>query len=151
MATSTATTVTEYLESLSPERRKVIAEVRKTIKRSLPKGYKETLGYGGMITYEIPLSRYSTTYNGQPLCYVGLSSHKNYCSLYLLGAYADPKLLAALKSAFKAAGKKLDMGKSCVHFKSADDLPLDAIGDIVASTPPDAYIELYEATRRKTK
>jgi hypothetical protein len=68
-----------------------------------------------------------------------------------LGAYADPKQLAALKSAFKAAGKKLDMGKSCVHFKSADDLPLDAIGDIIGSTPPDAYIELYEASRRKTK
>jgi hypothetical protein len=150
MPASNASTVTEYLDSLPPERRKVIATVRSAIKRVLPKGYKETMNWGA-ITYEIPLSRYPTTYNGQPLCYVGLSAQKNYYSLYLLGAYSDPEQLAALKNAFKTAGKKLDMGKSCVRFKSLDDLPLDALGDIIAGMPPETYIERYEASRRKTK
>lgn len=40
------------------------------------------------------------------------------------------------------------MGKSCLHFKSADDLPLDALGEIIASTPPERMIELYEAGRQ---
>ncbi len=40
------------------------------------------------------------------------------------------------------------MGKSCVRFKSPDALPLDAIGEVIAGTPVDEYIALYEASRR---
>ncbi len=60
-------------------------------------------------------------------CYVAVSSQKNYCSLYLMGAFWSASQLEQLKTAFKAAGKKLDMGKCCVHFESPDDLPLEAI------------------------
>ena len=35
-------------------------------------------------------------------------------------------------TSFKARGLKLDMGKSCVRFKSLDDLPLDVIGAVIA-------------------
>jgi hypothetical protein len=41
----------------------------------------------------------------------------------------------------------MDMGKSCLHFRTADDLPLEAIGKIIASTPPERMIEQYEAAR----
>jgi len=41
----------------------------------------------GTIGWTIPLSRYPDTYNKQPICYVALSSQKNYCSLYLMGAF----------------------------------------------------------------
>jgi hypothetical protein len=44
------------------------------------------------------------------------------------GAYAKPGQADALKDAFAKAGKKLDMGKSCLRFKKVEDLPLDAIG-----------------------
>jgi hypothetical protein len=104
--------------------------------------------YLASLTYEIPLSRYATTYNGQPLCYVGLSSHRSYSSLYLMGAYADAQQLASLQAAFKAAGKKLDMGKSCVRFKSPDDLLLEAIGHLIGSMPPESYIAIYERSRK---
>jgi hypothetical protein len=52
---------------------------------------------------------------------------------------------------FKAAGKKLDMGKSCVHFESPDDLPLEAIGKLISEIPSDKWIEMYEQSRLKTK
>jgi hypothetical protein len=52
-----------------------------------------------------------------------------------------------VREAFAAAGKKLDMGKSCIRFKKLDDLPLEALGRIVAATPPDAFIAQYEAAR----
>jgi hypothetical protein len=64
-------------------------------------------------------------------------------------AYGDSKQRAALEKAFEKAGKKLDMGKSCVRFKDADDLPLDAIGKIIASVPPAKYIKVYEQSRNK--
>jgi hypothetical protein len=40
------------------------------------------------------------------------------------------------------------MGKSCIRFRTPDDLPLEAIGELVASTPVDALIAQYEASRK---
>ena len=148
MVQSAAATVADYLAELPAERREVIAEVRKVIRRNLPKGYRETMNWG-MITYEVPLERYPNTYNGQPLCYAGLAAQKNHFALYLMTVYGGKKLEQELRDAFKQAGKKLDMGKSCVRFKSVDQLPLDAIGRIIAAVPPDKYIAAYEESRRR--
>ena len=149
MATSTAATVEEYLAELPAERREVVSKVREVVKRHLPKGYAETMSWG-MISYGIPLARYPNTYNGQPLSYVALAAQKNYYALYLTGPYLDPELGKELAAAFKHAGKKMDMGKSCLRFKKLEDLPLDAVGRAIASMPPDKLIAHHEAvhTRR---
>ena len=150
MVQSKATTVEEYLAKLPDDRRKTIAEVRKVVKKNLPKGYQEMVGFG-MIAYCVPLSKYPNTYNNQPLCYVGLAAQKNYNSLYLMGAYSTTAQRSALEAAFKKAGKKLDMGKSCVRFRDIDDLPLDVIAKTVASIPADEWIRIYESSRSKKK
>ena len=41
------------------------------------------------------------------------------------------------------------MGKSCIRFKTIDDLPLDVIGRVIAETPMDELIARYEAGRKK--
>ena len=148
MATSKASTVEQYLEELPPERRAVVSKVRDLVRRNLPKGYDETMAFG-MIGYGIPLSRYPRTYNGQPLGYVALAAQKNYYALYLMGPYMNGEQGKELAEAFEHAGKKMDMGKSCLRFKSLDDLPLDAIGRVIASTPPEDLIAHYEAVRGK--
>jgi Domain of unknown function (DU1801) len=147
MARSNAATVQDYLDGLPEERRAVVAAVREVIVRHLPAGYRECMNWG-MISYEIPLERYPNTYNGQPLSYVGLAAQKNHFALYLMCVYGDAGQEAWLREEFKKAGKKLDMGKSCVRFRKLDDLPLDVIGRVVARTPPDKYIARYEASRR---
>ena len=86
----------------------------------------------GMITYQVPLTRHAAA-NGQPLCFAALAAQKNYLSLYFMPI--DAKVLARLRAAFTQAGKKFDMGKSCIRFKQADDLPLDAIGAEIAAVP----------------
>lgn len=53
--------------------------------------------------------------------------------VYLVMVYQSPQLTAWLREAFDNAGKKLDMGKSCLRFKSLDDVPLDVIGEVIAS------------------
>jgi len=148
MVQSNASTVQEYLDELPPERREVISEVRETVLANLPEGYVETMNWG-MISYEIPLERYPVTYNKQPLAYAALAAQKHRYGLYLMNVYQDEKLDKALKGAFEKAGKKLDMGKSCVRFKKLDDLPLDVIGEIIASTTPQEFIAKYEASRVK--
>ena len=134
-----------YLASLPSDRRATISTVRDMILRRLPEGYRERVAYG-MLTYEVPLERYPTTYNKQPLFYLGLASKKNYYTLHLLSAYMGPQR-QAVEQAFAAAGKRLDMGKGCLRFKSVDDLPLEAIGDVIAALPVDRWIATYEASR----
>ena len=148
MVMSKAATVADYLAELPADRRRTISAVRAVIRKSLPKGYKESVGYG-MICYAVPLSTYADTYNGQPLCYAALASQKNYCALYLMNVYGDTQTAKAFRDGFKKACKKLDMGKSCVRFKTADDLPLDVIGKTIAATPVTAFIGQYERTRKK--
>jgi len=140
-------TVPQFLASLPPERRKVMAAVRKLVRANVPAGYREAMGYG-MIAWTIPLKRYPDTYNGQPLCYVALAAHKTGYSLYLMSAYQDSKEMAFLERAFKTAGKRFDMGKSCLRFRAIEDLPLDAIAKVVAGTSVDDYIARYERIRR---
>ncbi len=148
MVSSKAASVTGYLAELPPERRKVLAAMRRLIRAHIPEGYKESMQFG-MIGYGIPLSRYPNTYNGQPLAYVALAAQKNNYTLYLMGPYLDPRLDKRLREVFLAAGKKLDMGKSCLHFKRLEDLPLDDLGEIIASMPVEEYIRRYEAARKK--
>ena len=146
MARSEATTVEQYLSELPEERRQVVSTVREMVLRHLPDGYQETVSYG-MIGYGVPLERYPNTYNNQPLSFVAIAAQKSYYSLYLIFVYQDPQRERELRETFAAAGKKLDMGRSCVRFRSLDDLPLDAIGRMIAETPPDAFIAQHELAR----
>jgi hypothetical protein len=150
MATSKATSVSAYLAGLPAERRTVVAAVRKLIKANLPAGYKESIG-SGAVYYSVPLSVLPDTYNGQPLCYVALAAQKNYYSLYLMSVYGDTPKAKAFKEAFASAGKKLDMGKACVRFKTLDDLPLDVIAKTIAGTPMAAYVAMYRAIANRRK
>ena len=36
------------------------------------------------------------------------------------------------------------MGKACIHFKSADDLALDVVGQIVATIPLDRWVPMAQ-------
>ena len=148
MARSSATTVGEYLDELAPARREQIKAVRSVVLDNLPDGYAESMNWG-MITWEIPLERYPKTYNKQPLMYAALASQKNYMSLYLMCVYAHDGKQTEFERRYKASGKKFDMGKSCVRFKSVDDLPMELIAETIASTPVDDYIKSYEASRKK--
>ena len=142
MARSNAKTPADYLKELPVDRRREISRVRTMVRKHLPDGYREVMNFG-MITYEVPLSRHPKSYNGQPLCFAALAAQKNYLSLYFMPT--DAKVLGRLKAAFKQAGKKLDMGKSCIRFKQADDLPLDAIGAEIAAVPLDKYVAYIES------
>ncbi|MEO5815602.1 MAG: DUF1801 domain-containing protein [Gemmatimonadaceae bacterium] len=150
MVSSAAKTADAYLDSLPEDRRQAIGIVRNVVRKHLPKGYVEQMDFG-MICYCVPLSRFSETYNDHPLCYAGLAAQKNYNAVYLMGVYGDGTNAKKFKAAFEKAGKKLDMGKSCVRFTSVDDLELTAIGDTIASMPVDDYIAMYEKSRLQTK
>jgi hypothetical protein len=147
MVSSAATTVTKYLASLPADRRAAIQKVRAVINANLPAGYEEGMQYG-MIGWHVPLSRYPDTYNGQPLGVAALASQKGYMALYLTCVYGDPALATWFRTAWAASGKKLDMGKSCVRFKTLDALPLEVIAETIARVDVTSFLAAYERARR---
>jgi hypothetical protein len=151
--TARPTTVAAYLASIPPEQRAVIEQARALVRKHIPKGYAEFMNWG-VINWGIPLDEFSDTHNGQPLCYVGLGAKKSYNSLYLMGVYESsngkyttPFSGTLLADAFKKAGKRLDMGKCCLHFKALDDLELTSVAKVIAMSTPKQYIAYYKRAR----
>ena len=144
MAASKAGTVASYLAELPAERREVLTELRQLILDRLPAGFEERMEFG-MPSYVVPLARYPKTYNGRPLMLAALASQKQHMALYLLSVYGDPERW--FSEAFQRAGKRLDMGKSCLRFKSLKELPLPVIGDAIERLGVDEFIALHERAR----
>jgi hypothetical protein len=150
MVTTSAQSPDEYLDSLPPDRREAMRTVREVVNRNLPPGFEEGMQYG-MIGWYVPLDRFPDTYNGQPLGLAGLASQKQYMSLYLNTVYGDPATESWFRERYAAAGKRLDMGKSCVRFRRLDDLALDVIGATIARADLDAYVAAYQAVRGSSR
>ena len=147
-----ASTVEEYLLGLPEERRKALETVRQVILDNLPKGYEEVMNWG-MITYQVPLEVYPDTYNGQPLAYAALASQKNHMAVYLSGIYMEEQARQDFEAAYKATGKRYDVGKSCVRFRKLEDLPLALIGRSIALYEVDEFLQRVKAADsvRKSK
>jgi hypothetical protein len=148
---SKAKTVSAYLSSLPAARRKELAKVRAVVRKNLPEGYVETMQYD-MISYVVPLALYPAGYLGKkdvPLPFLSLAAQKNYFALYLMNVYGNPALERWFKRSWKQSGKKLDMGKSCLRFRAADDLALDVVAEAIARTPVSDTIARYEKARRR--
>ena len=145
----TASTVVQYLAALPADRRAALSAVRKTINENLPDGYEEGMQFG-MIGWYVPLSLYPAGYGENPkvpLPLVALGSQKSGMVLHFLCFYGHPTLSNWFVSEYQKCGKKLDMGKGCVRFKSLDDLALDVVGRTVARVPVEEHISNYRAAR----
>ena len=145
-----AATVEEYISGLSEERREWVSAVREVMLANLPEGYEEVMDFG-MIAYVVPLSVVPKTYNGHPLMYAAIASEKSYVSVHLMNIYASPETQKWFVDSYKATGKRMNMGKSCVRFRKLEDLPLELIGEAVGKTPMSDWIAVYEASRRPRK
>jgi uncharacterized protein YdhG (YjbR/CyaY superfamily) len=151
---SKANTVDAYIAELPEERQKAIEKLRKVIKKNLPKGFTEAMGYG-MMGWSVPHSIYPAGYHcnpKDPLPFMGLASQKNSINLYHMGVYADPKLLKWFTDAHaKVSPKKLDMGKSCIRYKKPEDIPYDLIGELASKITVTEWINLYETNFKNSR
>lgn len=146
MVSSTAETVEQYLAELPDERRDAIGEVRDVILDNLPAGYVEAMNWG-MIAYQVPLETFPDTYNSEPLMYAALASQKNYMAVYLTSVNSDAETQDWFRERYLESGCKLDMGKSCVRFKKLEQLPLPLIGEVIARTGVEDFLDHYRASR----
>ena len=144
---SKAKTPKEYVDQLPDDRKKVIAKLRTTLRKNLPKGFKEEMNYN-MLGYVVPHKLYPGGYHCDPklpLPFMNLASQKNFVAVYHMGLAADAKLLNwFVKRYSKTVQEKLDMGKSCIRFKNLENIPYDLIGELATKMTPQQWIKLYE-------
>ena len=149
---SKATTIEQYIAEIPAGRQQAIIELRKVIKKNLPKGFKEGMGYG-MIGYVVPHSIYPAGYHCTPklpLPFMGIASQKNFIAVYHMGVYANPDLLKWFTAEYSKAGVgKLDMGKSCIRFKKTENIPYKLIGELASKVTVEKWIAYYEKAIKK--
>jgi uncharacterized protein YdhG (YjbR/CyaY superfamily) len=144
---STAATPEEYMANLSQDRKRAMTELRNIIVKNLPKGFEEVMSYG-MLSYVVPHAVYPKGYHcdtKQPLPFMSIASQKNFVAVYHMGIYADESLLNWFRDEYSRQYKsKLDMGKSCIRFKKADQIPFQLIGALASKMTPQEWIAFYE-------
>lgn len=149
---SKAITVDQYVAELPADRQKAMTELRKVIKKNLPKGFKECMGYG-MMGYSVPHSLYPAGYHcdpKQPLPFMGMASQKNFIAVYHMGIYADPTLLKWFTDEYKRrVPGRLNMGKSCIRFTKPGNIPFELIGELAGKMTPEKWIAMYEKNMKR--
>ena len=123
----------DYLATLPAERQAAVERVWKTVRESMPVGYTEHI------------SPKYLTFMADGEMYVALANQKNYLTLHLMPIYVFPELKAKLDN----SGKKLKIGKGCVNFLRAEELPLDIIAQIIGSCEAKTYKEQMRQLRGK--
>jgi len=145
--TSSATSPEQYIKELPANRKEAITQLRNTILKNLPKGFKETMSYG-MIGYVVPHEIYPGGYHCDPklpLPFVNIASQKNFIAFYHMGVYAMPGLLKWFTTEYpKHSPATLDMGKSCIRFKKPEHIPYKLIGELIKKVSVNDWIKLYE-------
>jgi uncharacterized protein YdhG (YjbR/CyaY superfamily) len=151
---SSAKTVDQYIKELPADRIEPMKKLREVIRKNIPKGFEEGMGYG-MMGYDVPHSLYPGGYHcdpKQPVPFVGLASQKNSINFYHMGIYSNPELLKWFVDEYKKACKsKLDMGKSCVRFHKFDDIPYELIGELMQKITVKMWIEHYSKMDPRNK
>jgi len=141
-----------YIEQLPEDRKGPVAQLRKTVKDNLPKGFEEGINYK-MIGYYVPHSAYPDGYHCDPklpVPFMNIASQKNFVALYHSGMYAKKELFDWFVGEYpKHCKYKLDMGKSCVRFKKVDDIPYDLIAELVTKMSMEEYLDIYETVIKK--
>jgi uncharacterized protein YdhG (YjbR/CyaY superfamily) len=104
--------VNEYLDRLPPERRAALTELRALILDEVPDAVED-------VKYRMP----TYWYEGESLC--AFAAQKHYMSLYM-----DVELVERHRQELAS----LDVGKSCIRFKTLDKLPLETVRTILQET-----------------
>lgn len=145
-------TTSEYINQLPEERKSTFQKLVELFRNNLPIGFEETMSYG-MFGFVVPKSIYPNGYHcdkSLPLPFINIGSQKNFIGLYHMGLYADQLLFSWFTEEYsKRYTAKLDMGKGCIRFKKAENIPWELLAELATKMTVDQWINLYEAEIRK--
>ncbi len=141
-----ASTPEEYISQLTEDHKGIINQLREVVSKNLPTGFEEQILYQ-MITFVVPLSRYPKGYlnNKTPLPFLSIASQKNHVAIYHMGLYAQDNLEQWFLTEYQnKMGKAPDMGKSCIRFRNANQIPYELIGELCRKVSVEEFVDFYE-------
>lgn len=150
--TNYITHVEAYIDGLPEDRRVAIIRLMEVLKTTLPKGFESCISYG-MIGFVVPHSIYPSGYHCNPklpLPFINIASQKNYISVYHMGLYANAELYSWFNETYENRyNKKLKMGKSCMNFKTINEIPFDVLSELFKKMTVFDWIICYEKMKSK--
>jgi uncharacterized protein YdhG (YjbR/CyaY superfamily) len=150
---SKANTIPQFLEELTEDRKAIVTELFNTIKDNIPKGFEACMSYG-MIGFVVPHSLYKEGYHcnpSLPLPFIAIASQKAHISIHHMGMYLSSPLLDWFTEEWtKYSQKKLDIGKACIRFKKAEDIPMNLIAALAKKMTVNEWIDVYETVLKKS-
>jgi hypothetical protein len=144
---TTPAPVKAYLDTLPPDRREIVEAIRTTINANIDPAFTHGVQYK-MPAWFLSHEAYPPGYHcdpSQPLPFASVANQKNAVSIYLFCLYQDDGVRDRFVDAWKATGRKLDMGKSCIRVKTLDDVPLDVLGKAIKKATAKDFVARYEA------
>lgn len=110
--------IQEYISSQATERQKILTQIHDCILKG-DKTVKAAIA--PMMRQEMII------YNAPGTFKYGLASAKNYMSLHVLPMYSLPAIYEKYKALLKDAGFQ----KGCINFKSAEEMPLKIVKQLI--------------------
>ncbi len=145
-------TTSDYINQLPEERKETIKKLVHLFRKNLPIGFEETMSYG-MVGFVVPKSSYPNGYHcdkSLPLPFINIGNQKNFIGLYHMGLYANQSVFNWFTEEYsKRYTAKLDMGKSCIRFKKAENIPWELLAELATKMTVAQWITLYEAEIKK--
>lgn len=142
----------EYIQQVDEKWPEDFAKLVDVVESNLPEGFERTMQYD-MISFVVPLSTYPKGYHvtpNTPLPFIALAAQKRHLALYHLGIYADETLLSWFQEEYaNRVPTKLNMGKSCIRFTNAKNIPYDLIGELISKMTLAEWITIYEGGLNK--
>lgn len=142
----------EYISKIPEDRIPYFKKLRQTILDTIPRGFEEQMSYG-MIGFVVPKTIYPAGYHCNtdlPLPFVNIASQKNFIALYHAGIYANKEIHDWFVSEYpKHCKRKLNMGKSCVRFKNAAEIPFELIAELLKKISVQDWISMYETSIKR--
>lgn len=121
---TSALTPEEYIKAIPEPRRQDVEKIHEFIQKTLPSLKPHILS--GMIGYGTYHFRYASGKEGD-WSLVALASQKNYISLYICSIENNTYIAEKYKDKLP----KASIGKSCIRFKTLEDIDLSTLSDIL--------------------
>lgn len=139
--------ISTYIAAVDEARRTAFENLYNAVKQNIPTQFTEQIIYG-QIGFVVPKTIYPAGYHCTPelpLPFVSLTAQKSHIALYHMGIYMMPEVYDWFVAEYpKHSKRKLDMGKSCIRFKKADDIPFELIGTLMQKISVAQYVATYE-------
>ncbi len=119
-----ANSVSEYIEALPEERKKIILFLHDFIQKCSP-SFKSHFAYNMLGYGSFPYKNYKKDVIDRPI--IALANQKNYISIYVCAVEKGEYLAEKNKNLLG----KVSVGKSCIRFKKLEDLNLDALKKVL--------------------